>query len=439
MERIPPQNIEAEVLTLGAILINKESLLDVIEFLRPEHFYSNANKEIYTSVLDLFQEGLPIDLLTLKSNLKKRKMLEKVGGDVYLAGLMENTSLSSSAVHYAQIVKDLYIRRELIKTGSDIVDLSFREDVKIQDVINESEKHLFNVSSSNIKSDFVPVKDLLSESYRKAEEIEESRDKLRGIVSGFIDLDNILGGFQESNLIIVAARPSVGKTSFLLDIARDAALSSKKNIAMFSLEMSSGELTDRLISSQVGINLWDYRMGHIDSSKLEKLADSMGRLSEANLFIDDTPGQTILEMRTKARRLNIETKIDMIIVDYLQLAVGVNTENRVQEVSEISRFLKNLARELKVPVIAASQLSRAVETRTSRRPQLSDLRESGAIEQDADVVIFLDREELYDFDTERKGIADVIIAKHRNGPTGQVELKFVKEQAQFVNLSKRKE
>lgn len=436
MDRVPPQNTDAEKFVIGSILLSKDVLLDVIEILKPEFFYSLSNQKIYEIILLLFSEGSPIDIISLKAQLKKKKLLEKVGGEEYLASLVESNVGISSAVYYSNIVKDAYIRRELIRISGDIVDVSFKEDTSIADVINEAEKKLFSVASSNIKSDFIALKDLLKESYKRAEEVEKSRDKLRGIVSGFSDLDNVLGGFQESNLIIVAARPSVGKTAFLLDIARHAALKSRKTVAFFSLEMSSGELTDRLISSQVGINLWDYRMGNIDSDKLETVADAMGILSEADLFIDDSPGQSIMEIRTKARRLDIENHVDMIIVDYLQLASGTPTDNRVQEVSEISRFLKNLARELKVPVIAASQLSRAVENRSSRIPQLSDLRESGAIEQDADVVVFLHREELFEPETERKGIADVIIAKHRNGPTGQVELKFIKEQARFGNLVK---
>ena len=438
MERIPPQNLEIESLYLGSILLSKDALLDTIEILKPEYFYSSANKEIFSSIITLFSEGSPVDILTLKSQLKKRKLLEKVGGEVYLSSFLESVPVSTSAVYYANIIKESYIRRELIKVGGDIAELSFNESMSISDVINESEKKLFNITESNIKSDFIVLKSLLSESFKRAEEIEQGKEKLRGFVSGFIDLDNILGGFQESNLIIIAARPSVGKTSFLLDISRFISVKSKKKVAIFSLEMSSSELTDRLISSQVGINLWDYRMGRIDSSKLESVAEAMGMLSEADLFIDDTPGQSIMEMRTKARRLDIEVGLDLIIVDYLQLIVGASTDNRVQEVSEISRFLKNLSRELKVPVIAASQLSRAVESRTSKIPQLSDLRESGAIEQDADVVVFLHREELYNKDSDKKGIADVIVSKHRNGPTGSIELKFIKEQAKFVNLTKTK-
>lgn len=438
MEKVPPNNLEIESLYLGSVLLSKDSLLDTIEILKPEYFYSPANKEIFSSIITLFSEGSPVDVLTLKSHLKKRKLLDKVGGEIYLSSFMEMVPVSTSSLYYANIIKELYMRREFIKIGGDIAELSFNEGIPIIDVINESEKKLFNVTESNLKSDFIILKSLLSESFKRAEEIEKGKEKLRGLVSGFLDLDNILGGFQESNLIIVAARPSVGKTSFLLDISRFISVKSKKKVAMFSLEMSSSELTDRLISSQVGINLWDYRMGRINSEKLESVADAMGMLSEADLFIDDTPGQSIMEMRTKARRLDIEVGLDLIIVDYLQLIVGSNSENRVQEVSEISRFLKNLSRELKVPVIAASQLSRAVESRTSRIPQLSDLRESGAIEQDADVVVFLHREELYDKDSSRKGIADIIISKHRNGPIGNIELKFVKEQAKFVNLTKAK-
>ncbi len=382
-ERIPPQNLDAEKSVLGAILLDKNAVIEVAQFLKPEFFYSPIHGFIFESVLDLFSKGEPIDILTISNNLKKKKRLEKIGGAVYLTELAESVPTSSNAEYYGLIVKQAYVRRSLISVSGEINELGFNENLEIEEIIDEAEKRLFQVANDGKTADFVHIKDLLKEAYERAEELEKKKDQWRGIPTGFLEIDKILGGLQESNLIIIAARPSVGKSSFALDIARHATLKENKAVGIFSLEMSNLELTDRLIASQVGMNLWDYRMGHIKEEQMEILGDVMGQLSEIDLYLDDTPGQTIMEIRTKARRLSMEKKLDLIIVDYLQLiASGRNIDNRVQEVGEISKALKNLARELRIPVVALSQLSRAVETRTSKTPQLSDLRESGCLRGD---------------------------------------------------------
>jgi replicative DNA helicase len=326
----------------------------------------------------------------------------------------------------------------LIRVSNVLQEYAFNEDEALDKLLDSAEQRLFEVTEESIERDFVHVSKLLEQAYERAEDADKNKEKITGIKSGFPLLDAILGGFQNSDLIILAARPSVGKTALALDIARHVATREKKNIGFFSLEMSNMQLMDRILAMQVNANLWDLRMGKLSDAIFERLADAMGVLSESGLFIDDTPGLHIMEMRTKARRMMAEHHLDMIVVDYLQLMQGRNRENRVQEVSEISMFLKNMARELDIPVVALSQLSRAVESRTSRIPQLSDLRESGSIEQDADVVMFIHREELYNPETDRKGIADLIISKHRNGPTGQIDLYFVKEQARFRELEKRR-
>jgi replicative DNA helicase len=439
-DKLPPQNLDAEKSVLGAILLDKNAIIEVAQFLRPEHFYSPLHATIYEAVLDLFAKGEPADILTVSNALKKQKKLEKVGGAVYLTELAESVPTSSNSEYYGVIVKDAAIRRSLITVSGDINELGYNETIEVNALIDEAEKRLFQVANDGKKTDFVHIKELLKEAYERAEELGQKQNQLRGVPTGFKDVDGLLGGLQESNLIIIAARPSVGKSSFALDIARHATLHEQKAVGIFSLEMSNVELTDRLIASQVGMNLWDYRMGHIkDDDMLERLGDVMGQLSEIDLYLDDTPGQTIMEIRTKARRLSMEKKLDLIIIDYLQLITSSRAiDNRVQEVGEISRSLKNLARELHVPVIALSQLSRAVESRSNRTPQLSDLRESGSIEQDADIVIFLNREDMYNPETEKKNIADIIVAKHRNGPIGNLQVYFKKELASFRDLDQKR-
>ncbi len=434
--KVPPQNLDAEKSVLGGILIDEEAIIQVSEILSEDHFYDQNHGIIYAVCQFLFEKGRPIDVVTITDELKKRNKLRQVGGAAYLSELVTVVPTAANVVAYANIIKENSVRRKMINLGGRIANLATEEDKEIDALMDEAETSLFDITEDSVKKDFVHVSKLLEETYERAEMLSSNPDQLRGIPTGFSNLDNILGGFQDSDLIILAARPSVGKTAFSLDLARHAATVEQKKVGFFSLEMSNLQLMDRLLSMQVGIGLWELRMGKLPDESFARLADAMGVLSEADLFIDDTPGLNIMEMRTKARRLKAEKGLDMIIVDYLQLMEGRNKESRTQEVSEISRFLKSIGRELSVPVIALSQLSRAVEQRSERIPQLSDLRESGSIEQDADVVMFLHREEQYNPDTERKGITDLVIAKHRNGPTGIAELYFVKEQARFRALDK---
>lgn len=435
MDRVPPQNIEAEKSVLGSVLLDKDALINVAGWLQPGHFYDDRHAIIYQNILELFDHGLPIDLVTVSDRLKKKKQLTKVGGRAYLAELASFVPTSAHAEEYANIVKENATRRGLITSASEITTLSMDESIDIDEVVDKSETLLFNVAQEGVKSNFIHVKDLLKDAYERAAHAKDT-DDYAGISTGFRDLDVLLGGFQKSDLIILAARPSVGKTSLALDMIRHAALIEKKNVAFFSLEMSNMQIMDRLLGMQSGIPFWEIRTNKLNDEKIVKLANTMGELGDANIYIDDSAGQHINQVRTKARRLKIEHGVDIIFVDYLQLMHGSNKESRTLEVSEVSQGLKNLAKELDIPVIALSQLSRAIEQRQGRRPQLSDLRESGSIEQDADVVIFLDREETWNPDTEKKGSAEVFVAKHRNGPTGTVELAFVKEIASFRNLYK---
>ncbi len=435
MERVPPQNIEAEKSVLGSVLLDKDALINVSGWLQPGHFYDDRHALIYQAILDLFDSGLPIDLVTISDRLKKKKILSKVGGRAYLTELASFVPTSAHAEEYANIVKENSTRRGLISSAAEITSLSLDETIEISDVVDKSETLLFNVAQEGVKSNFVHVKELLKDAYERASHAKGS-DDYSGISTGFRELDVLLGGFQKSDLIILAARPSVGKTSLALDMMRNAALIEKKNVAFFSLEMSNMQIMDRLLGMQSGIPFWEIRTNKLNDEKVVKLANTMGELGDANIFIDDMAGQHINQVRTKARRLAIEQGVDIIFVDYLQLMHGSSRESRTLEVSEVSQGLKNLAKELNIPVVALSQLSRAIEQRQGRRPQLSDLRESGSIEQDSDVVVFLDREETWNPETEKKGTADLFVAKHRNGPTGMVELAFVKEIASFRNLYK---
>ncbi len=433
MEKIPPQNIEAEQSVLGSMLLDKEAIINVSPFLRAEYFYDPRHIMVFKAIMELFEAGMPVDLITISNLLKKQKTLTKVGGRQYLSDLLSFVPTSAHAEEYGNIVRDAYVRRSLITASASITNMSFDEDLKIDSVIDSSEKLLFGIAQQGVNNAFVHIKDLLKNAYERAERADREEAFL-GTSSGFKDLDALLGGFQRSDLIILAARPSVGKTSLALDFLRAAAVGEKKKVVLFSLEMSNTQLVDRLLGMQAMVPFWDIRTGKMNDEKFVKLADAMGQLADANIFIDDKPGQSITEVRTKARRLALEHGVDLIIVDYLQLMHAFSKDNRVLEVQEISQGLKNIARELDVPVIALSQLSRAVEQRNTRRPQLSDLRESGSIEQDADVVMFIDREETYNPETEKKGVGELIVAKHRNGPTGVVNLAFVKEVASFRNL-----
>ncbi len=437
MDRIPPQNLEAEKSVLGSILLDKDALIEVSGTLKPNHFYDERHADIYENILELFEEGLPIDLVTISDKLKKKKLLSRIGGRAYLTELASFVPTSAHAAEYGNIVKETATRRGLISSSSEITKLAFDETIAMPEVVDRSETLLFNVAQEGIKSNFVHIKDLLKGAYERAAHSKES-DDYAGISTGFKELDVLLGGFQKSDFIVLAARPSVGKTSLALDMMRHAALIEKKNVAFFSLEMSNMQIMDRLLGMQSGIPFWEIRTNKLTEEKIVKLANTMGELADANIFIDDMAGQHINQIRTKARRLEIEHGVDIIFVDYLQLMHGNSKESRTLEVGEVSQGLKNLAKELNIPVVGLSQLSRAIEQRQSRRPQLSDLRESGSIEQDADVVMFLDREETWNPDTEKKGTAELFLAKHRNGPTGVLELAFIKEIASFRNLHREK-
>jgi replicative DNA helicase len=436
MDRVPPQNIEVEQSLLGCMLVDKDAIITVSGWLAPEHFYDDRHVQIYSSILDLFNEGLPVDLITLTDKLKKQKKLSAVGGRTYIADLATMVATSAHAEEYGQIIKESATRRGLISAARNITEMAYKEDVGIDEVIDTSEKQVFDVAQSGTRTNFVHIKDLLKDAYERAERADKDEAYL-GISTGFKDLDDLLGGFQKSDLIILAARPSVGKTSLALDMMRHAALVEGKTVAFFSLEMSKTQIMDRLLGMQSGIPFWEIRTGRLSDKKFVKLADTMGELADGNIFIDDQAGQHINALRTKARRLALEKGLDIIFVDYLQLMHGNSKESRTLEVGEISQGLKNIAKELDIPVVGLSQLSRAIEQRQSRRPQLSDLRESGSIEQDADVVMFIDREEIWDPETENKGVADLIVAKNRNGPTGLVKLAFVNEIASFRNLYKK--
>ncbi|HEY5601108.1 MAG TPA: replicative DNA helicase [Patescibacteria group bacterium] len=431
--RIPPQNVEAEQSVLGALLIDKDAIISIAEILKAEHFYKDSHAEIFRSCLILFEKREPIDLITLTNELKKNGTLEKVGGSAYLAQLASFVPTAANITHYAKIVKDDATKRELISAASKISELSFDESNEVKDLLDQTEQAVFSISQSNLAQNFIPIRDTLAESFDRIDELHKNSGSLRGIATGFRDLDNKLAGMQDSNLLILASRPGVGKTTLALNIAMHSAVYEKVPCGIFSLEMSKEELVDRLLVAQADVDAWRLKTGNLDDLDFDRLQEAMGELADAPLYIDDTPGINILEMRTKARRLQIEKGLRFLVVDYLQLIHGRNLENRVQEVSEISQSLKNLARELKIPVLACAQLSRAVESRGTKQPVLADLRESGAIEQDADVVMFLYRE-----DSEAHEQVKLSISKHRNGPLGDVDLLFRGDRVRFYGIEKQR-
>lgn len=424
--RVPPHSQEAEESVLGAMLLDKDAVIAVAEFLRPEDFYDERLKEIYQACLDLYEDREPIDVLTVTEKLKKRKLLKLVGSSSFLGDLANKVPTAAHVEHYGRIVKDTATKRSLMAAATRLVEISMDEGLGASEVLDKAEGEILSLSQRSLSKAFISVKDTLAESFDRLDELHKQGEGLRGVPTGFSDIDDALAGMQKSNLLILAARPSVGKTSLALNIAENVSVKSKKSVGFFSLEMSREELVDRLLIAIADIDAWRLKTGKLSEDDFTKLSNAMGELAEAPLFIDDTPALSILEMRTKARRLQVEHGLDLIIVDYLQLARSRNLENRVQEVSEISQGLKNLARELKVPVFALSQLSRAVETRGGNKPQLSDLRDSGSIEQDADVVMFLWRE---DPDNPENMMLD--IAKHRNGPLKSVPLRFKGDRIKF--------
>ncbi len=432
VSKLPPQNIEAEQSLLGALLIDKDAIVNVAEMLTGDNFYrSEQHGQIYSAILELFEKRDPIDLITVTEKLKQKGVLDQVGGSAYLTELVNMVPTSAHILTYAKIIKEHAIRRRLIADATKFIEKAYDESQEISQIIETSEQAIFAISQQHIKRDFIQLKDALAQSFDRLDELQKSSGKLRGVPTGFRDLDNKLAGFQDSNLIIFAARPGQGKTSFVLNVAQHVAVSANMPVGIFSLEMSQEELVDRLLVAQADIDAWKLKTGRLDEKDFDRLSHAMGQLAEAPIFIDDTPGSSLSEIRTKARRLQVEHGLKLLVVDYLQLIHGRNLENRVQEVSEISQGLKNLARELKIPILAVSQLSRAIESRGSRKPQLADLRESGAIEQDADVVMFIYRE-----DPEKMEQVKLAIEKHRNGPTGEMDLIFRADRVKFYGMEK---
>jgi replicative DNA helicase len=436
-----PQNVEAEASLLGAILIDADAIVKIADGIGPDDFYDARHKHIYDAVVTLYEKRQAIDVLTLSNQLKDMGFLDMVGGPAYLTELTNFVPTAAHAEQYAEIVAQKAIRRRLIKAGQDITGFSYDESKALRDLIEDAETRLFQVSQQHVKQSVVSIETILAESFDRLDDLHKDKAKIRGVPTGYRDLDNILAGLQRSDLFILAARPSMGKTAFVLNLAKNVAVDSGEPVLIFSLEMSKEQLVDRLLSMESGVDAWALRTGNLTDNDFEKIGNAMGTLSESKIYIDDTPGITVSDMRTKARREAHQHKLGLIIVDYLQLMSGGGRfggdSNRVQEISEISRGLKAVARELNVPLIALSQLSRSVESRNPQIPQLSDLRESGSIEQDADVVAFLYREEYYNPETDRKNIMDVLIKKHRNGPIDNVELYFDREKQRISSLDKR--
>jgi replicative DNA helicase len=439
--KVPPHDEEAEKSVLGAVLLDKDAIIEVAEFLRPEHFYNPMHEKIFRAILSLYEKREPIDLVTLTSELKKGKALIDIGGTSYLSELTTVVPSSLHAENYGRIIEDAYTKRELISAAGQIIDNSFSDTGEVKDLLDRAESSIFALSQIHSRQHFIPIKDALAESFDRLDELHKSAGGLRGVATGFPDLDNKLAGMQASNLLILAARPGMGKTAMVLNIAQYVSVHDKIPVGMFSLEMSKEELVDRLLVAQADVDAWRLKTGRLNDEDFTKLSEAMGELAEAPLFIDDTPGLNILEMRTKARKLQVEHGVKLLIVDYLQLIdPGRHLDNRVVEVSMISQSLKNLARELKIPILAVSQLSRAVETRGGGKPQLADLRESGAIEQDADVVMFLYRKEEEEEEALPQQIMmQLYIAKHRNGPTGEISLLFKGDRIKFYGVEKKRE
>ncbi|MFZ2494310.1 MAG: replicative DNA helicase [Candidatus Saccharimonadales bacterium] len=440
--KIPPHNLDAEMSLLGAILIDEEVLADVTDKVKADDFYENRHQRIFAAIMRLYEQHRPVDLLTLSDELEKKDDLEMVGGSSYLNELTNYVPTAANAAAYAELVAQRAVRRRLIKASGDIAELAYNDDTNTQEILERAEAELFSVSDTSLKQELVSLEQILTESFDRMEELHRDRGKLRGVRTGWRDLDNLTAGLQRSDLLIIAARPAMGKTTLVTNLAYNVAAKEKQAVLFFSLEMSKEQLVDRMLADASGVDAWNIRTGNLSDDDFEKLSTAMGEMAEAPIYIDDTPGLTVLEMRTKARRQAHSHPLGLIIVDYLQLMQGSSRGgefNRVQEVSEISRGLKLIARELNVPVIALSQLSRSVENRNPQIPQLADLRESGSIEQDADLVAFIYREAYYNPDTDRQNITDLIIAKHRNGPTGRVELYFHPERLRFMSLDKQRD
>ena len=436
-----PHSTEAEKTVLGALLLDPEAIIKVSDLLSPDDFYDPTYKLIFEAITQLYQGHEPIDFVTVASKLQDNKRIQDVGGPAFLAELASTVPTSSHIYQYAQIVKTKAVNRQIIAAGQKISGFGYEENRSVPQLLDDVEKTVFEISNRYIKDKFVHIREVLNSRYEKFSEMHESPDDelVKGVPTGYRGLDRMLSGLQPSDLVIIAARPSMGKTSLMLNIATNAAVRSGKSVGIFSLEMSKEQLVDRLFASMLGVDSWKLQRGKLDDSDFQNLGPIMDELNKANMYIDDSVGSTIPELRAKARRLQMEFGLDILMIDYMQLMSTGNSSyagNRVQEVSEISRALKQLGRELHIPIVALSQLSRAVESRPGNIPQLSDLRESGSIEQDADIVMMMYREDAYEEDSSRPGMTDVYIRKHRNGPTGKVELMFKKEQMRFYDVDK---
>lgn len=433
-----PQNTDAEASLLGAILIDTDAIVKIADSIIADDFFDPKHQHIYEAIVALYEKRQAIDVLTLSDQLKNMGFLDLVGGPSYLTELTNFVPTAAHVEQYADIVAQKAMRRRLIQTSHEISGLGFDESKSLKELIEEAESRLFQVSQQHVKQSIVSIEDILAESFERLDDLHKDKKKIRGIPTGFKDIDDTLAGLQRSDLFILAARPSMGKTAFVLNLAHNVAVDAKEPVLVFSLEMSKEQLVDRLLSMESGVDAWALRTGNLTDQDFEKLGEAMGVLSEAPILIDDTPGLTVSDMRTKARRESHQRKLGLVIVDYLQLMSGGSRfsgdGNRVQEISEISRGLKGIARELDVPLIALSQLSRSVESRTPQIPQLSDLRESGSIEQDADIVAFIYREDYYNPETDRKNLTDILIKKHRNGALRNVELYFDRDKQRFRSV-----
>ena len=437
--KVPPHDTEAEQAIIGSMLTDKDAVTSAIEVLKEEDFYREDNRIIYSAIYNLYNRAEPIDIITVKAELESMGKFEQVGGLEYIVSLPDKVPTTANASKYIKIVKEKSTLRNLIKTANEIIELGYDPTEDVDEIMESSEKKIFNIMQDKDQKGYAPIKDVLVDSFTKLEELYNRKQYITGVPTGFTELDYKTAGFHPSDLILVAARPAMGKTAFALNIATNAAVRAKVPVAIFSLEMSKEQLVNRILCSEAMVDSNKVRTGKLEEGDWAKLASAIGPLSESEIYIDDTPGISVTEIRAKCRKLKLEKNIGMVIIDYLQLIQGTNRRNgsREQEISEISRSLKILAKEINVPVIAVSQLSRAVEQRPDHRPMLSDLRESGAIEQDADIVMFLYRDDYYNPDSEKKDIAEVILAKHRGGWTGTVELLWLGSYTKFVNLEKR--
>jgi len=446
LEKVPPQSLEAEMSLLGSVLLDKDAMLKIADVVQAEDFYKNAHARIYEAIIDLYQKNEPIDLLTLSNRLSEKNQLEQAGGHSYLVSLTNIVPTAAHVLNYANIVHKKATRRRLLGAAYEISKLGYEENEELDTLLDQAQREIFGVSQNYMKQTFSPIRSVLNEAFDRIDELHKNKGQLRGVPTGYPDLDNMLAGLQKSDLVILAARPSVGKTSFALDIVRHVGVKQKVSVGMFSLEMSKEQLVDRLLCSEANVDLWKMRTGRLsdrpEDDDFPRIGHAMGVLSEAPIFIDDAPNNNIMQIRTKARRLQMEHGLGLIVIDYLQLMESRgNSESRVQEISEITRGLKGIARELNVPVLALSQLSRTVELSKPAIPKLSHLRESGSIEQDADVVLFIYRKSAdrnyrpEDIPPDEKNIAEIHIAKHRNGPTGMARMIFDEQRASFRTMT----